>query len=126
MKDRARSRPQRAKPQTQRQKKQVHATGLARELSDRDSLLDHLDDEPETQEEAWQRARAEAMSLPSQDVLEESFAEKLDHTLDYAGPETATLLDALDAEDERMGDEVQLPSADASLDVIVLGDENAT
>ncbi len=126
MKDRARSRPHRAKPQTQRQKKQVRATGLARELSDRDSLLDHLDDQPETQEEAWQRARAEAMSLPNQDVLEEGFAENLDHTRDYAGPETATLLDALDAEDEGMGDEVQLPSADASLDVIVLEDENTT
>jgi hypothetical protein len=89
-----------------------------RQLSHRDSLLDHLNDSPESLSEGWARAKSEPIALPHRDELEQRFGRSLEHVQVYAGAEARSLLDALGAVGATRGEEILLTGKDAPIETV--------
>lgn len=119
MKDRAR-RPSAGPRRTPAGAKPLRAPAAApgRALTQRSSLVEHLDDTPAALDEAWAQASGEAIELPHRDELEQRFGRSLLEVQAHAGPATRTLLDALGAAGAAHGTDVLLDRADAPLELV--------
>lgn len=119
MKDRAR-RPAAGPRRTPAGAKPLRSPAAApgRALTQRSSLVEHLDDAPAALDEAWAQATGEAIELPHRDELEQRFGRSLQAVQAHAGPATRTLLDALGAAGAAHGTDVLLDRADAPLELV--------